>query len=107
MLHPTIFDEENMQELKQMHLDEIAEAEAEVIDLKENFLPAGLTPLEDIFDSNDVPKKPKMQPLNAVVEDCNIGTAEKPKMIKLSKSLPPDQKPKYVDLFKEFQDVFA
>ena len=96
-----------MQELKQMHLDEIAEAEAEVIDLKDNFLPAGLTPLEDIFYSNDVPKEPKMQPSNTVVEDCNIGTAEKPKMIKLSNSLPPDQKPKYVDLFKEFQDVFA
>ena len=28
-------------------------------------------------------------------------------MIKLSKNLPPDQKPKYVDLFKKFQDVFA
>ena len=90
-----------------MHLDEIAEAEAEVIDLKDKFLHASLTPLEDIFDSNDVPKKPKIQPLNAAVEDCNIGLAEKPKMIKLSKSLPPDQKPKYVDLFKEFQDVFA
>ena len=107
ILHPTTFDEKNMQELKQMHLDEIAEAEAEVIDLKDKFLPASITPLEDIFDSNDVPKKPKMQPLNTVVEDYNIGTAEKPKMIKLSKSLPPDQKAKYVDLFKEFQDVFA
>jgi len=28
-------------------------------------------------------------------------------MIKLSQSLPRDQKPKYIDLFKEFQDVFA
>ena len=90
-----------------MHLEEIAETEAEIIDLKDNFLPAGLTPLEDIFDANDVPKKPKMQPLNATIEDCNIGTAENPKMIKLSKSLPADQKPKYVDLFKEFQDVFV
>lgn len=49
-----------MQKLRQMHLEEIAEAEAEVIDLKDNFLPAGLTPLKDIFDANDVPKKPKM-----------------------------------------------
>ena len=48
-----------------------------------------------------------MQPLNAAIKDCNIGTAEKPKMIKLSQSLPPNQKPKYIDLFKEFQDVFA
>jgi len=48
-----------------------------------------------------------MEPLNAAIEEHNIGTIEKPKMIKLSKNLPPDQKPKYVNLFKEFQDVFA
>jgi len=107
ILNPTTFDQKNVQELKQINPDEIAEAEAKVIELKDNFLPTGLTPLEDIFDSNDIPKKPKMQPLNAAIEDCNIGTIQKPKIIKLSKYLPPDQKPKYVDLFKEFQDVFA
>jgi len=107
MLHPTTFDDKNVQDLKQINLDEIARAEAEVIQLKDNFLPIGLTPLEDIFDSNDIPRKPKMQPLNTAIEEYNIGTVERPKIIKLSKSLPPDQKPKYVDLFKEFQDVFA
>ena len=66
-----------------------------------------MTPLEDIFDSNDIPRKPKIQPLNAAIEDCNIGTKENPKMIKLSKSLLADQKSKYIDLFKEFQDVFS
>jgi len=30
-LHPTIFDDKNVQELKQMNFDEIAEAEAKVI----------------------------------------------------------------------------
>lgn len=107
ILHPTIFYSKNIQELKQMHFYEIDETEAEIIDLKDNFLPTGLTPLEDIFYANHIPKKPKMQPLNDAIEDCNIETTEKPKMIKLSKSLPPDQKPKYVDLFKEFQDVFT
>lgn len=48
-----------------------------------------------------------MQPLSAQIEDCNIGTEHNPKMIKLYKALPPDQKLKYVELFKEFQDVFA
>ena len=48
ILHPTTFNHKNVQELKQMNLDEIAEAEAEVIELKDNFLPTGLTPLEDI-----------------------------------------------------------
>ena len=43
--------------------------------LKSNILPAGLTPLEDMFDDNDVPKKPKMEPLDASIEEHNIGTA--------------------------------
>ena len=86
--------------------EELAETETEVIELKDNFFPTGLTPLEDSFDSNDIPRKPKMQPLNAEIEDCNIGTTENPKMIKLSKPLPVDQKFKYIELFKEFQDIF-
>ena len=31
----------------------------------------------------------------------------KPKIIKLSKALPQEEKLKYIALFKEFQDVFA
>ena len=67
VLQPTIFDNANIEELKQMHLEEIDKTEAEIIDLKDNFLPVGLTPLEDMFDANDVPKKPKMKPLNAAI----------------------------------------
>ena len=93
LLQPTMFDEENIEVLKQMNLEEIAKTEAEIIDLKDNFLSVGLTPLEYMFDANDVSKKLKMQPINTAIEEYNIGTAEKPKMIKLSKSLPPDQKP--------------
>ena len=107
MLHPTIFKKENIQQIQQTNHEEAAVVEAEIIELKDNFLPTGLTPLEDIFDSNDIPRKQKMQPLNRAIEECNIGTVDKPKIIKLSASLPPDQKPKYIDLFKEFQDVFA
>ena len=50
ILHPTTFDNNNIQELKQMNFDEIVEAEAEVIELKDYFLPTDLTPLEDLFD---------------------------------------------------------
>ena len=107
MLNPTIFNKENIQQIQQTNHEEATVVEDEIIELKDNFLPTGLTPLEDIFDSNDIPRKPKMQPLNAAIEECDIGTIEKPKIIKLSASLPPDQKPKYIDLFKEFQDVFA
>ena len=70
-------------------------------------MPKGLTPLEDLFDSNDVPRKPNMEPLKSDIEECNKGTKEKPKMIKISKSLPPTEKVKYIEPLKEFQDVFC
>ena len=40
MRNPTIFDNEKIEELKQTHLEEITKTEAEIIDLKDNFLPA-------------------------------------------------------------------
>jgi len=107
MLHPTTFTKQEVQDLKQMDLDEINEEETKIIDLKDNHLPKGLTPLEDLFDSNDIPKKPKMEPLKVDIEEYNLGTEENPKMVKLSKSLPSNQKLKYVELMREFQDVFA
>ena len=75
--------------------------------MKDNHLPQGLTPLEDLFDFNDIPKKPKMEPLRVDIEDYNLGIEDDPKIEKLSKSLPPNQKLKYVELMREFQDVFA
>lgn len=49
-----------MQDFKEIEIDVIIEEESEVIDLKDNHLPKGLTPLEYFFDSNDIPRKPKM-----------------------------------------------
>ena len=63
MLHPTTFTKKDMQNLKQMESDEIIEDETEIINLKDNHLPKGLTPLEDLFDSNDIPFRPKMEPV--------------------------------------------
>lgn len=79
----------------------------EILNLKNNFLPKGFIPLEDLFESNDVARKPKMGPLRANIEEVNIGTEDKPKLIKISKVLPLEEKFKYINLFKEFQDVFA
>lgn len=76
MLHPTKFTNKEMQDLKGIDIDEIIKEETEIIDLKDNHLPKGLTPLEYFFDSNDIPRKPKMQPLKADIEDYNIGTEE-------------------------------
>ena len=57
ILHPTKFTSKELQKLKETDFDETVEGESEVIYLKDNFLPTGLTPLEDIFDSNDIPRK--------------------------------------------------
>ena len=60
----------------------------DIIQLKNNFIPRGLIPLERLFDQNDVAKNPKVKPVGDAVEDKNIGTEENPKIIKLSKKLP-------------------
>jgi hypothetical protein len=81
--------------------------DVDVLQLKSNVLPRGLIPLEDLFYFNDVAKKPKIEAHGQEVEDCNIGTKEKPRIVKLSKSLPPEKKLKYIELFKEYSYVFA
>ena len=60
-----------------------------------------------MFDFNDVARKPKLEPVETEVEESNISSKEKPKMIKLSKTLLAHIKFKYIELFKEFYDVFA
>jgi hypothetical protein len=83
------------------------EMDADVLHFKSNVLPRGLVPLEDLFYFNDIAKKPKIEANGQEVEDCNIGTEDKPLIVKLSKSLPPEKKLKYIELFKEYSDVFA
>ena len=41
----------------------------EIIQLKSNFIPRGLIPLEKLFDQNDVAKDPKVQPVDNAIED--------------------------------------
>eukprot|EP00253_Pinus_taeda_P014994 PITA_14994 len=48
-----------------------------------------------------------MVPIGKGVEDVNIGTANNPKMVKLSKSLSLETKGKYMSLMREFIDAFA
>lgn len=52
-------------------------------------------------------RKPSLLPTEKGVEDVNIGSAENPKMVKLSKALPPQVKSKYISLLSYFTDVFA
>ena len=78
-----------------------------IIELKSNFIPKVLVPLERIFTKDDTPSKPVVQSSEDNVENCNIGTAENPKMVKISKSLIAEQKSRYIKLLKEHVDVFA
>jgi hypothetical protein len=79
----------------------------DIIQLKNNIIPKGLVPLEKMFDENDVAKNPKITASEEDVEDCNIGTEENPKMVKLSNTLSPEVKQDYVNLMKYFPDVFT
>ena len=79
----------------------------DIIQLKSNFIPRGLIPLENIFDQNDVAKYPKVKPVDNAIEDKNIGTKESPKIVKLSKNLPAKEKEEYVNLMKKYTDLFS
>ena len=81
-----------------MNDPEIQLANIEILQLKDNNILRGLVPLEELFDHDDVPKNPTMVPTEKGVEDVNIGALEKPKMVKLSKSLSPEMKIKYIAL---------
>jgi hypothetical protein len=75
--------------------------------LKNNQIPKGLISLERRFDQNDIPMKSSLQPQLEEVEDCDIGTKEESRMVKISKFLPPEIKSKYKDLLRQYKDVFA
>ena len=107
LARPTNFSRSDIDNLERVEIDEIIDDESDILNLKNNFLPKGLTPLEYLLDSNDVIRKPKMEPLRSDIEECKIGTVLKHKMIKISKALPQQEKEKYIALFKEFQDVFS
>ena len=63
--------------------------------------------MEELFDQHDVARKPTMSPIEVGVEDLNISTSEKPKMVQISKSLSLGMKAKYAVLMSQFSDVFS
>ena len=71
-------------------MEEIVEDEIaghKIIELKSNFIPKCLVPLERIFLKDDTPLKPVVQSSEENVVDCNIGSVEHPKMVKILKAL--------------------
>jgi hypothetical protein len=82
-------------------------ADHQIIQLPSNHIPKGLIPLERLFDGNDVAVKGRILGDDIDTTECNIGTPEKPKFVKLSKSLTEEQRIEYTELLREFSDVFA
>ena len=60
----------------------------EILQLKINFIPKELIPLEKLFGRNYVEKNPKVQLHEDEIQDQNIGTKDHPKIVKLSKYFP-------------------
>ena len=88
-------------------VDNTDQKDLEILHCKNDTIPRGLIPLEQLFDFNDVAKEPRMEPIEVDIEEHNISSPSKPEMIKLSSTLPAHIKQQYIDLFKEFKDVFA
>jgi ribonuclease HI len=89
----------------EVFLNEIANRQ--IIQLLSNHIPRGLVPLERLFDGNDVAVKDKISGENTDTSECNIGTQEEPKFVKLSSSLTQEQRTEYTELLREFVVVFA
>ena len=92
-------EEEEVEEVDEYSENEIAGHK--IIELKGNFIPKGLVPLERIFSKDDTPLKPAMQSWEENVVECNIGTEEQPRMVNISKSLSAEQRNMYIKLLKE------
>jgi len=106
---------ENEGKFKNAFIDDVCDSDEqdievnqmEVLQLKNNIIPRGLIPLNQLFDQNDVVRNPTLVPMKKGVEDVNLGTTDQPKLVKLSKTLSPKIKAKYVNLLSEVFDVFV
>jgi ribonuclease HI len=78
-----------------------------IIQLPSNHILKGLIPLERLFDGNDVAVKGRVPVDEADTTECNIGTPEETKSVKLSRSLTEEQRAEYTEWLKEFVDVFT
>ena len=66
-------DEENKEERTSTEKLKWTLGGKDIIQLKSNFIPRGLIPLEKLFDQNDVAKDLKVKPTDNAIEDRNIG----------------------------------
>lgn len=79
----------------------------DITQMKNNCIPKGLVPLEKLFENNDMEKNPRVKPSHEDVEDVNVGTEEDPRIVKLSSKFYVEAKDKYVNLLKQYSNLFA
>jgi hypothetical protein len=53
--------------------------------LKINQIPKGLISLERLINHDEIPLKTTLEPHPEEVKDCNIGTEESPRLVKVSR----------------------
>jgi hypothetical protein len=92
---------ETVDEFYDMHIDKDQESEESphddvfmnkianhhIVQLPSNHIPEGIVLLERLFDGNDVAVKVEGSTEEAGVTECNLGTEEDPKWVKLSSIL--------------------
>jgi hypothetical protein len=112
---------ETIEEFSEMHIDHDSVSEErldgsnflskitenDIVQLPSNHTPRGLVPLERIFDRNDVALKGKISEDEADTTQCNIGTGNEPKFVRLLRCLTKEKRDKYAELLREFVDVFS
>jgi hypothetical protein len=105
----TLHIDQYLDDDKNMHADKFMNkiADHKIVQFPSNHIPRGFVPLERLFDNNDVAMKVNGSNENADLIECNLGTEEEPKYVKLSNSLSANQRVECIKLLKEFVDVFA
>jgi hypothetical protein len=112
---------ETIDEFSALHIDEDHDSEItshadvflnkianhHIVQLPRNHIPKGLVPLERLFDGNDVAVKGKVSTDDADIIECNLGTEQNLKYVKLSRNLSEEHRKKYTKFLKEFSDLFA
>ena len=64
-------------------------------------------PIRILFYQNDVSRTLGVVPTDIEVEDFNMGIAQHPKLIKISKKLPKEARREYLALLSKYSKVFA
>ena len=102
-----IDEEEEMVKNEQKNFYKNSMDGKKIFELKTNFDPKGLVPLERIFDNSDMFLRlgEKTEGNNTI--DYNIGTKNDPKFFKISKSLTYETRNKYKNLLQQYANIFA